>query len=219
MGIFKTAALGAVMAAVFTSTPVAALEAGDFIVRVGGAIVSPNDSSDAFDGPVAQSLGAVKPGVQSDAKPSLIVGYMFTDNIGLQLLAAVPFEHDVTAEVNGTSLGKVAEVNHLPPTLTANWHFDEIGAITPFVGAGVNYTYFHDENTTGALNGLKINLDDSWGPAGVAGFDWDLGEDFLFNMTVYYIKIESEAHIGGGFGNSDIDVDPWVVSTGFGYKF
>jgi len=224
----KMAALGAAMAAVFATGPVAAFEAGDIIVRVGGAKVTPDDSADDFDGSLAQSLGSLKPGVQNDTKPSLIVGYMVTDNIGLQLLAAVPFNHDLTADLNGTSLGKVGKTRHLPPTLTLNWHFDKIGAVTPYVGAGVNYTHFFDESTSGVLDTLgntvdpkikNINLDDSWGAAGVAGFDADLGENFLFNMTLYYLDISTEAHIGGGIGNSDVDVDPWVISTGFGYKF
>lgn len=227
MSTLKIAALAAAVAAM-TSAPISAQEAGDFIVRIGGAIVSPNDSADSFDGPLAQGLGNLKPGVQASVKPSLILGYMFTDNIGLQLLAAVPFDHDLTAELDGAGLGKVGKTRHLPPTLTVNWHFDKIGAVTPFIGAGVNYTHFFDESTSGVLDALgntvdskikNINLDDSVGAAGVAGFDWDLGDNFLFNMTVYYIDISTEAHIGGGIGNSDVDVDPWVVSTGFGYKF
>jgi outer membrane protein len=225
----KMAALGAAMAAVFTAAPVTAFEAGDIIVRVGGAKVTPDDSADGFDGPTAALLGSkLEPGVQNDFKPSLIVGYMVTDNIGLQLLAAVPFEHDITANLDGTDLGKVAKTRHLPPTLTLNWHFDPIGVVSPFVGAGVNYTHFFDESTTGVLDALgntvndkikNINLDDSWGAAGTVGFDADLGDNFLFNMTLYYIDIDTEAFVGGGVGNSDVDVDPWVLSTGFGYKF
>jgi outer membrane protein len=224
----KMAALGAAIATVFASAPVTAFEAGDIIVRIGGAKVTPDDNATRFNGPALPgSLGLV-PGVQNDVKPSLIVGYMVTDHIGLQLLAAVPFEHDIVADLNGLDLGKVAKTRQLPPTLTLNWHFNKIGNAVPFVGAGVNYTHFFDEDTTGALDALgnaidpkikNINLDDSWGAAGVAGFDVDLGENVLFNMTLYYIDIDTQAHIGGGVGNSDIDIDPWVISTGFGYKF
>ena len=218
MSIIKKTALAAAMAAFAASTPSVALEKGDFIVRLGGALVSPNDSGDAFNGPAAAGA-SVKPGVQASAKPSIMLEYMFTDNIGLNLLGAAPFDHDITAEINGAGIGEVGNTKHLPPTLTANWHFDTMGGFTPFVGAGVNYTHFFNENTTGALNGLNLNLDDSVGPAAMVGFDWDAGDNVLFNMSLYYMKIKTEAHVSGGFGNSDVDIDPWVFSTGLGYKF
>ncbi len=36
---------------------------------------------------------------------------------------------------------------HLPPTLTAQYHFDLANKkVHPFVGAGINYTHFFDED-------------------------------------------------------------------------
>ncbi len=44
---------------------------------------------------------------------------MITDNIGVELLAATPFEHKV-----GTGpTGNIATVKHLPPTLMAQYYF------------------------------------------------------------------------------------------------
>lgn len=223
MNHLKKTALGAALATALLSAPAMAHEAGDFIVRLGGAYVSPNDSADCFNGPTAAALGnCVEPGVKSDISLGITLGYMFTDNIGVQLLGAAPFNHQLTATIDGTDLGVVGKTKHLPPTLTANWYFNSDGAFNPFIGAGVNYTHFFNENTDGALKELgvtSINLSDSWGAAGTVGFDWNLGDNAMLGVQAYYIKIQTEAHIGSGVGNSDVDVDPWVYFAGLGYKF
>ncbi len=220
--VTKTA-LAAALAAAFTAAPAMAYESGDFVVRLGGTKVTPNDDADCFDGATAAALGScLEPGVKNDSSLGIILGYMFTRNIGVQLLGAAPFDHDITANLDGTDLGVVAKTKHLPPTLTVNWHFSGLGSVVPYVGAGVNYTHFFNENTTGVLDDLgvkDINLSDSWGAAGVAGFDWMFGDDFMFNTTVYYLQIRPEAWIGSGVGNSDVDIDPWVVFAGLGKKF
>lgn len=219
----KKAALGAALATALISAPVMAHEAGDFIVRLGGAYVVPDDSADCFNGPTAAALGScVKPGVKNDISLGITLGYMFTDSIGVQLLGAYPFNHELTANIDGTDLGVVGKTKHLPPTLTANYYFNSAGGFNPFIGAGVNYTHFFNENTDGALKDLgvtKINLSDSWGAAGTFGFDWNFGDDVMLGVQMYYIKIQTEAHIGSGVGNSDVDVDPWVFFAGLGKKF
>ncbi len=90
---------------------------------------------------------------------------MFTDNISLEILAATPFSHTVSTNLGG--LGDIADVKHLPPTLMVQYYFGEANSeIRPYVGAGINYTFFFDEkfNGTGKDAQLRdLSLDDSWG--------------------------------------------------------
>lgn len=216
--------LATAFAAAFSAAPAQAFEAGDFIVRLGAARVTPNDDADCFNGPATGALGlsCIRPGVNNDNELGLTLEYMLTNSLGVQLLGSTPFNHDIVAELDGSNAGVVAKTKHLPPTLTLNYHMNTNGTVSPFVGAGVNYTWFFDENTTGVLDTLgidDINLSDSWGLAGVAGFDMQLADDYLFSMQLYYIKISTEAHVGGGVGNSDVDVDPWAFFVGVGKKF
>ncbi len=37
---------------------------------------------------------------------------------------------------------KIGTLKHLPPTLLAQYHFTNLGAFKPYVGAGINYTRF-----------------------------------------------------------------------------
>jgi len=97
-------------------------------------------------------------------------------------------------------------------------HFETGSNFHPYIGAGVNYTHFFDEDTSGALDGLDLDLDDSWGLAGEIGLDYDLGNDWLISGQVWYIDIDTEAKLEG-VGKFDVDIDPWVVMLGVGKKF
>ncbi len=108
---------------------------------------------------------------------------MATDNIGVELLAATPFRHKVGTGPTGT----IATVHQLPPTLMAQWYFgDAQSKVRPYVGAGINYTTFFNEdfNDTGKAAGLSdLSLKDSWGAAGQVGLDYLINRDWLLNMS------------------------------------
>ncbi len=177
---------------------------GDWLARFGFADVSPNDGS---SGVVADDAIGV------DSGSSLYVNgvYMLRENIGIELLAALPFSHDVTLD----GVGKIAEVDHLPPTLSVTRHFNVESNVRPYVGAGINYTTFMDEKAVAVVDSIK--LDDSWGLAAQAGVDVDINDKWFFNASVRYIDIDTTAKTN--LGNIDVDIDPWVYSLGVGVRF
>ena len=121
----------------FTSSALAH-QAGDIIVRAGVAAVTPNESS-----PVVADIAEFS--VSNNTQLGLNFGYMLTDNIGIELLAASPFSHDISLG----SLGKIAETKHLPPTLVAQYYFGDANSkLRPYVGVGVNFTNFFDNEFT-----------------------------------------------------------------------
>ncbi len=213
MSMIKKAALGLAMAAAMNTAPLLANEAGDIKVRVGAANVDPTGDSGNID-----ALGS-NAKVEADDAWSLGLSftYMLTDNIGVGLLAAYPFEHDVNAKGSISGLGKVAEIKHLPPSLTLQYFFNNSSAFTPFVGAGINYTYFFDEEGKGALEGTNVDLDDSWGYALEAGLDYDINDKWMVGAQVYYLNIESRAKTA--VGNFDVDINPMTYLFTAGYKF
>jgi len=177
----------------------ASREAGDWLVRVGGTYVMPKSNN--------------YPGVDVDEAISLTFNgtYMFTNNFGVELLAALPFEHDLTDETDGSKLGSTKQ---LPPTLTAQWHFNPIGMIIPYVGAGINYTLFFDEK----IDGATLSLDGSWGLEGQLGVDWQVGSNWLVNLDIRYIQIETDAKVDG-VGIGTVEIDPWTVGLNVGWMF
>lgn len=89
----------------------------------------------------------------------------------------------------------------------------------------MNYTIFFEESTDADVEGLgltKLDLDDSIGPAAQIGADYEFGNGWLVNADVRYIDIDTEATLSGTGGEeleTDVDIDPWVVSVGIGYRF
>ncbi len=232
----KTLLAVALAAAVFA--PVAAqAEAGDWVVRIRAADVSPNEDS-KLGKTVNSVLGipAMTPSaelkVDNNVIPELDISYYFTKNIAAELILAVGTRHDVS--IHGDSAGVVnnqqlGSVNLLPPTLTAQWHFNPDQTFDPYVGAGINYTIMLDRNlkgSRGAIAGNKIKIDsDSWGPALQAGFDINLKDGWLINADVKYVWLDTDVKWKGPLtGNAwrkidSLDINPWVFGIGIGKKF
>ncbi|WP_194208446.1 outer membrane protein OmpW [Superficieibacter sp. 1612_C1] len=190
-------------------------EAGEFFIRAGSATVRPTEGSDNVLG----SLGGFN--VDNNTQMGLTLTYMATDNVGVELLAATPFRHKV-----GTGpTGDIATVHQLPPSLMAQWYFgDSSSKVRPYIGAGVNYTTFFDEsfNDTGKDAGLSdLSLKDSWGAAGQVGLDYLINRDWLINMSVWYMDIDTEVKFkaGGVQQNVNTRLDPWVFMFSAGYRF
>lgn len=221
MSQFKGTALIAAMAATFATTPAISYEAGDFIARAGWAHVAPDVDSDEFS-----NFPGAKADVDDTDSLGLTFSYLFTDNIGVGVLAAYPFETDIEGDGTISSVDKVGDTKFLPPTVTLQYHFNTGSNLHPYVGAGLNYTYFWDENASDApFNGSDLELDDSWGFAAEAGLDYTFQNDYLVSAQVWYISIETEADSSGAAGNpalagkADVDIDPWVFMLGVGKKF
>ncbi|ELY6244596.1 outer membrane protein OmpW [Cronobacter universalis] len=189
-------------------------EAGEFFMRAGTATVRPSEGSDNVLG-----MGGFK--VNNNTQLGLTFTYMATDNIGVELLAATPFRH----KVGLGPTGDLATVHQLPPTLMAQWYFgDSQSKVRPYIGAGINYTTFFDEdfNDTGKKNGLSdLSVDDSWGAAGQVGLDYMVNKDWLINMSVWYMDIDTTVKFkaGGQQQNIDTRLDPWVFMFSAGYRF
>jgi outer membrane protein len=224
-----TPMVASVLAVGTVSQPVFSHEAGDWILRVGATVVSPDESSSVISTAVTGPLANTGVGVDDNLQLGVNLVYMLTDKFGLELLAATPFEHDVDAEglsaydFNTTDLGSS---KHLPPTLTANYYFYfPDSAIKPYVGVGVNYTTFFSESLTGfartELSASSLDLDDSVGIAWRGGVDWEINENWMLNASFWKIDLETDASFNSALGKVkvNVDVDPWVYMLSLGYRF
>ncbi|MCV6623876.1 MAG: outer membrane beta-barrel protein [Cellvibrionaceae bacterium] len=234
----KPLTLAAAIAACVVGTQAHAYEAGDFIVRAGVTTVAPDgDSTQVYAG--GNSLGADSGvDVDNDTQLGLTFTYMLDKAWGVEVLAATPFSHDASGEgsfLNGAGIGSVADTKQLPPTVSAVYYFNSDSAFKPYVGLGLNYTIFFDEeggsNLEAVTGDLDVDLDDSWGLAAQVGFDLDLGDNLLLNASVRYIDIDTEATLtvknsdnalslpAGTKITTDVNIDPMVYSVMIGYKF
>ncbi|WP_312764420.1 OmpW/AlkL family protein [Stutzerimonas balearica] len=219
--LFTASALALALAAPFAQ----AFEAGDIIVRAGAITVDPHEDSGNVK--VAGQPIDAKATLNSDTQLGLNFAYMLTDKVGLELLAATPFSHDVgTKGLGGLKLG---EIKHLPPTLSVVYYpLEKTSAFQPYVGAGINYTWFFDDKLTSeaensALQLRGLDMKDSWGLAAQVGMDYMLTDNVMLNAQVRYIDIDTTgttySEAAGAKIKVDVDVDPFVYMVGLGYKF
>jgi outer membrane protein len=133
---------------------------------------------------------------------------------GVEVLAALPFQHDINLNAGG----KVADVKHLPPTVSLQYHFAPEAKFRPYVGAGLNATIFFSEHTTGALSGQKLSLGTSFGPAAQLGLDFDLTDTWFLNGDVRWMDIDTKAKLGGT-SLGDVAIDPLTFGLSIGRRF
>ncbi|WAH59438.1 outer membrane beta-barrel protein [Pseudomonas silvicola] len=224
----NTKLLGASLFSLALVTPFAhAHQAGDFIVRAGSATTAPNEDSGNLKLDGAKVAGT-KATLDSDTQLGLAFAYMLTDHVGVELLAATPFQH--TVGVKGAGLdGKLADIKQLPPTLSLQYYpLDSSSKFQPYAGLGLNYTWFYDEDLSSARKAQgfsNLNLKNSWGWAAQVGADYMLTDHIMLNAAVWYVDIDTQASVDGptalGVGRTkvNVDVDPWVYMVGVGYKF
>ncbi|WP_198387136.1 outer membrane protein OmpW [Shewanella marisflavi] len=213
--MMKKTIVSGLIAATLLSTgfTASAHQAGDVIIRAGAAVVAPNESSQDVAG-----FGEFN--VSNNTQLGLNFGYMLSDNWGIELLAATPFSHDVSLD----GVGKIAETKHLPPTLVAQYYFSSAeSSVRPYIGVGVNFTNFFDNEFTNDLDGAltDLSLSNSWGWAAQVGFDYQFNKNWLFNASVWYAQISTDVkfNLGDTPVKIETDIDPWVYMVSFGYTF
>jgi len=205
--------LGLTIAVAAPIFPVAAKDAGDLLVRVRGiAVVPDNDgTTDAIGGDTD---------IEEAYVPELDITYFFTENIAAELILATT-KHDVS--VDNTALSRdvgLGDVWLLPPTLTVQYHFMPKSKFSPYIGAGLNYTFFYNEDSGNDPAVTSVSYEDGFGYALQAGFDYQLDDRWSINLDVKKLFLETDVKVNGGAINArDVNIDPWIVGIGIGYRF
>ncbi|MFO1311134.1 MAG: OmpW family outer membrane protein [Burkholderiales bacterium] len=188
----------AVLAAL-AAAPMAA-QAQNWVIGARALYVSPN---------VSTSISGLD--VDSAWWAEVDLTYYFTKNIAVELIAAAN-KHTVT--LNGADLGSVGV---LPPTLTVQYHWNDLGAFQPYVGAGINYTYFYDNEL--ANNTLHIK-DSSWGGALQVGADYEIAKNWYLNADIKYVWMSTDVYVNSTGANlGSLDINPWIFGVGVRYRF
>lgn len=203
----------ALSSCVFFSSLVAAQVEDPLMLRARWIVVAPDDSSSAIS-----TIGGTA-SVDSNIAPELDISYFFTENIAVELITAVS-EHRVRG--NGTAAGNVnlGEVILLPPTLTLQWHFLPRCLFQPYLGIGLNYTYFFGVDP-GPL-ATHIDYDNSFGGVLQAGLNINFSPKWHINLDVKKVFIDSDVTVqlaAPPVLTTSVDIDPWVWGVGIGYRF
>lgn len=203
-------------ATALTMTTAFAVPAGTWSIAAGAHYVDPKSDNGTLANTDLSLVANVD--VDGDVRPTISGEYFIADNVGVELLAAIPFHHDF--DLNDAAGNRVltGKTQHLPPTLSLQYHFDGYNTpmnVKPFVGVGVNYTTFFKEKVS---NGADLDLDDSVGVAGHIGLDIPFAPTESFRIDARYMDIKTDAKLNG-VDAGEIDISPWVYGVAFVKQF
>jgi outer membrane protein len=203
----KKSIVSMMMAVLGLAAATAALaQESPWLVRARAVHIDPANKSD----PVGGSGASDRLNVSSKWIPEVDVSYFFSPHWAAELILTYPQKHTVT--LDGADIGSF---KHLPPTLTAQYHFLPNTGIDPYLGAGLNYTLI---SKVRLLNGAGRLEHDSVGLALQAGVDVKLDDRWSFNLDVKKMQIRSDVEIAGARA-SRVKIDPVLLGLGIGYRF
>lgn len=179
-----------------------AFDQGDWLIRAGASYADPKSNNHEIVS------------VDSGTSFTFNFTYMMTDAWAVEVLAAWPFNHDIDL-IDGT---KVGSTKHLPPTVSLQYHWAPHSMFQPYVGVGLNYTFFFDTKTTGPLTGVDLDLGGSLGWAGDIGADLMLNDNWFLNASIRYIDLKTKAKLDGD-SIGKVNISPWVYSANVGFRF
>lgn len=215
-GLVAAAAMVASVA--FASQPaMAGDDHGNFMIRALASGVLPDTDASVFAG------GALIPGANADVSdeviPATTLTYFFTDHIAVELFCCFA-KHEVDGTGTIAGLGEIADTWIFPPALTAQYHFNTEGKFKPYVGAGLQYIAFFDEGVgQNLLGATSVEIDEAVGFTLQAGVDFSLGNGWYLNADVKKTWLNTDVKWNGTGVKADLDLDPLIVSAGFGYRF
>jgi outer membrane protein len=141
--------------------------------------------------------------------PEVDISYFINPNVAVELILTVPQKQTLSA--GGVAIGSF---KHLPPTLTAQYHFTNFGGFKPYVGAGINYTRISSVDLPAGVSVDK----NSFGPALQVGVDIPVAKNMYLNFDIKKVYIRTDvAAAGAKLGT--FKVDPVLVGVGLGWRF
>jgi len=200
----KTAAILALAALGLASQAMA--QQSPWQVRARAVHINTADKSD----PVGGAGAANQITVSNKTIAEVDITYFLSPNLAAELILTYPQKHDVSL-----SGSKIGTFKHLPPTLTLQYHFTPAAQLSPYVGAGINYTRI---GSVKLLNGAGDLENDSVGLALQAGVDFKIDKNWSINFDVKKVQIRSDVFVGGA-KVSAVKLDPVLVGVGVGYRF
>lgn len=199
------------LVAVAACAAVAPAFAGDFMVRARALQLDPANEATG----TVEAIGTT---VSSKIIWEIDASYFFTPNFAVEVIATTPQKHTVSA-----TAGTLGTLRHLPPTVTAQYHFaPDNASVRPYVGLGLNYTHFSAVNLNaqpvlGSDTPLTVTKH-SWGLAYQIGADFPITKNISLNVDFKKIDISTEVKMGDT-KLGKVKVDPTLFGIGIGYRF
>ncbi len=175
------------------------------------------------------NAGPLPAGTQTEANnnvvPTVAIEYFFTPNFSLETICCVT-QHDVDVSAGALAGAEaVSDAKVIPATFTLKYHFNP-GGVSPYVGAGPTYFIWIDSDPgadTIPLGVTSHHMSDEIGFALQAGIDVpinDSGFSLSLDAKKYWVGSTATWYAGNAVAiQTEHNIDPWVLSAGFGLRF
>jgi outer membrane protein len=191
--------------------------AGDWTLRLGASKYHPKGKNGEFENPLVPSTD-LELDVENGSAPTFDLSRMLTDRWGLELMVQLPARHVVKFEHGPTAVGNatIGEVKRMTAVLNAQYHLLRGGWLRPYLGAGLQASFFFDEEGRDYLEDANLEFDDAIGLDVQAGVDVMLSERWLLNGSARYLWNESELAVNGEkYTKADITGLLWGLHLGY----
>ena len=192
---------------VLAAAPAMAQSKGDWTVSAGVHQVAPKSNNGWLAG------GTLKVDVDNDVKPTITGEYFIADNLGIEVLAALPFKHDIN--ING--LGRVGSTKQLPPVVTLQYHFNSKGGVA-VRWRGRELHHLLQRRHHRCIGRQQVEAAGFVGPGRACGIDFAIGEKGALRVDMRWIDIDSKVKLNGEKIGT-VNIDPLVYGASYVFKF
>ena len=216
--------------------------AGSFTLATGWLHVAPQSSATPL---TVESVGGIAvnqqlPGTGAHATSTDTMGitteYYVTDNIGVATLIGLPLTVNLVGDGTLAKYGTLGTTRPVPPAVVLRYHlFAAQSKFRPFVGLGVNYTWFTQVRTTnsqfvtdnlGPGGSAHASLSSSWNPVFEIGAYYAMTKHWSVGASVGYVPLKTHLTLDGTTANgthivsrSTIRINPVNVFLNVAYTF
>lgn len=207
------------------ATPAAAAaEEGKVQIKLLGTAVLPDGKITEYRTDIVPLPANTQTEANDNVIPTVAIEYFFTDNFSVETICCVT-QHDVDAISGLPGAELVSDARVIPATFTAKYHLP-VGGVKPYVGAGVTYFLWINDEPGAATIPLGVTDTDFSNEFGVvlqAGLDIpvsDSGFGISFDAKKYFVDTTSRWYAGDVIAIETVHkLDPWVLSAGVAYRF
>ncbi|WP_175902620.1 OmpW/AlkL family protein [Burkholderia seminalis] len=187
--------------------------AGSITTSVGWLHVAPQGDATPL---TVQSVGGATvnqqmPGTGAHASSTDTMGitteYYVTDNIGVAMLFGLPLTVNLVGDGTLQKYGTLGTTRPMPPAIEVRYHlFSAESKFRPYVGIGVNYTWFTQVRATnhqfvtdsvGPGGSARATLSSSWNPVFELGASYAMTKHWSIGASVGYMPVKTHLTLYG----------------------
>ena len=162
--------------------------------------------------------------------------YYVTDNIGVAMLLGLPLKVNLVGDGALHKYGNLGSTRPMPPAIELRYHlFSAESRFRPYLGLGVNYTWFTQVRTTnsqfvtdslGPGGSARATLSSSWNPVLEVGANYAITKHWSIGTSLDYMPVKTNLTLYGQtatgtpiVSRSTLRLDPLSVFVNVAFTF